>query len=165
MTVVFDEERALDDVKLYHKKEQNRKILATVFITIALIGFGFFGSSLIDLHAIDWLEYVGAALMFVSVTALLVLGQEDLKPEPSVAARYHIATEGKKVLDVRVETRPGAWTTYESVRLLTEISAGAVENIELCAAKYQENTTVSEAVFDVNAGVIYTPYKHEECEE
>ena len=164
MTVIYDEGRALDDVKLFHKKEQNRKILATVFITIALIGFGFFGSNLLNFHAIDWFKHVGAALMFVSVTALLVMGQEDLKPEPSVAARYHMATEGKKVLGVRVETRPGAWTTYESVRLLTEISAGAVENIELCVAKYQENTTVSEAIFDVNAGVIYTPYKYEERE-
>lgn len=162
MTVIYDEDQALDDVKLFHKKEHIRKILAAVFAASALTGFGFFGLNLLGLHAIEWLSHVGAVLLFVSVTALLVLGHEDLKPEPSVAARYLMATEGKKVLGVRVETRPGAWTTYQSVRLLTETSDGAVENIELCAAKYQENTTVSEAVFDVNAGVVYTPYKYEE---
>lgn len=161
MTVIYDEKQALDDVKLFHKKEQTRKILAAFFAAFALTGLGFCGSKYLGLHAIEWLFYVGAALIFVSVIGILVLGYEDLKPEPSVAARFYMATEGKKVLGVRTETRPAAWTTYESVRLLTETSAGAVENIELCAAKYQENTTVTEAVFDVNAGVIYAPYKHE----
>ena len=165
MIVIYDEGQALDDVKLFHKKEQTRKILACVFLATALTGFGFIASSLLGLHVIEWLECVGAVLLFVSMAALLVLGHENLIPEPSVAAKYHMATEGKKVLDVRVETRPGAWTPYESVRLLTETSDGAVENIELCDAKYQQNTTVSGTVFDVNAGVIYTPYKDEECED
>ena len=164
MTVIYDVAKAKEDVDSFHKKERNRKVLAAVFASVALIGFGFLAPTLLGFHTIEWLGHGGAVLIFVSVAALLCLGQEDLEPEPSLAARYYMATEGKRVLGVKVETRPGAWTTYESVRLLTETSDGVVENIELCEAKYQENTTVSEAVFDVNAGVIYTPYKYEERE-
>ncbi len=165
MKVIYDEARAMESTNWFQNADRKHTaagIVCVILAVLGLLGFGLATAALEETGQ-EWCGYAAGGSLIVAV-GVVIWYCSAAQPARTPEVICYTAAQGKKVLGAEIKQHDCCGYTRDWVHLIFETADGDVEHTPICAAKYQENTTVSEAVFDVNAGVIYTPYKYEERE-